>query len=654
MTKDAFPIRRVMILVLTAAMVVSMAGCGAKKEKTNVKTEEIFVVPAEEAIEYVQEFDGLGYENATSELVESSTAIIGGDNYIRLQQQYCGIPVLGRVLVYITDENGNVSDITGNVKDIDPELDLNPTITTEQAAQSFRTYAQENLGFENTDQLSLNPLTEDMLCIYSTNTADALAYKTYVSGYTVVIDAHDASILNCVSSVSMNGVTYTGPKGTENVEGMEKVKGKYILADSERNIYIYEVKNRKSFITKKNSDDPESYPFTELKKVTSTDTKFGDRDDNTNKSAAAYVYLNYLGKVYDFYTNIESTIPVEGAQKKGSHEILIGIYNDTLGDFKGNNACAGVFSREEFTNFHLVGEKPNIEKWAMVDMGSEYSKDEQAILNNIDTIGHEYTHTVFMKYHDQAVYANPKVIRETDAINEGVADVMGELFEASVNSNSKGIKSVGNLINSNKAATPACDWIHGNRNLQDPHNSTRPAHVDEIFVCENKHLMHYGTTSPKCCDPQMNKKGEITSCNNSPDGSQHGGINCCLLDFAHGASLIISHSGYLMWNGIDGDETKKIPEDKLAELFYRTIQRIPDDCSFLRFREEMENAAKDMDDLTEKQRACVGEAFNRGWPPGCLRCRKQCPWRLHSADYRLCHPSKAGLAGNTGFYQDPL
>lgn len=166
--------------------------------------------------------------------------------------------------------------------------------------------------------------------------------------------------------------------------------------------------------------------------------------------------------------------------------------------------------------------------------------------NAIDVVAHEYTH-----------YVSRNVVNwmdgdETGAINEAVSDLFGELLESEDNS-----------ANRQEKVDP--DWVHGDRNMIDPSENSYPEKASD-----------------------RNKSGQ---------------------DFSHGYSTVITHAAYLMWNGIDGTEAKKISTDDLAKLWYRAMLMMPSDCDFFTCRKVVELAATSMR-LTTKQIKCVSQAFD--------------------------------------------
>ncbi len=164
----------------------------------------------------------------------------------------------------------------------------------------------------------------------------------------------------------------------------------------------------------------------------------------------------------------------------------------------------------------------------------------------IDIVGHEYTHYVSRNI------VNWKGSNETGALNEAMSDLFGELLESAYNS----------AVNQ-ESVDP--DWEHGSRNMVDPSINNYPAKVTD-----------------------SNRSGE---------------------DYSHGYSTVITHAAYLMWNGIDGTDSKKINTNELAEIWYRAMLMMPSDCDFNDCRQIVELSATSME-LTTAQINCVSEAFD--------------------------------------------
>ena len=110
-------------------------------EKSSPEPPAQLVRSSGEAIEFLKsKGEGLGYENALSELTEIHSVTVSGDSYYRLQQNYRGIPVYGRTVVYAADENGSQLLVTQNIQDIPSGLDLNPTARLEDMQYALLEY----------------------------------------------------------------------------------------------------------------------------------------------------------------------------------------------------------------------------------------------------------------------------------------------------------------------------------------------------------------------------------------------------------------------------------------------------------------------------------------------------------------------------------
>lgn len=168
--------------------------------------------------------------------------------------------------------------------------------------------------------------------------------------------------------------------------------------------------------------------------------------------------------------------------------------------------------------------------------------------SDIDIIAHEYTHRVSFQtvgWHSE--------LTQTSAINEALSDIFGELIEQRY-----------------------YDWGSPDWYMRG----------DYISVARN------------IAAPRKTGHKEIVSDPNNSGSSE------CYAD-----STVISHTAYLMWNGIGGDESKKISTDDLAKLWYRAMLMMPSDCDFATCRELVELSARLMN-MTAQQRNCIAEAFD--------------------------------------------
>ncbi len=169
-------------------------------------------------------------------------------------------------------------------------------------------------------------------------------------------------------------------------------------------------------------------------------------------------------------------------------------------------------------------------------------------VEDIDVMAHEYTHIVTRSI------VNWNGGNETGAINEGYSDLFGEIIE-------------GKLNNKEPDWIMQGDNISVKRNIASPKSTKYPENVSD-----------------------KNKSGE---------------------DFVHAYSTIISHSGYLMWNGIDGNADKKIDTDTLAKIWYRSLNFLHSNATFNQCAESVYKSAKTLREVTDEQLDCITEAFEK-------------------------------------------
>lgn len=170
-------------------------------------------------------------------------------------------------------------------------------------------------------------------------------------------------------------------------------------------------------------------------------------------------------------------------------------------------------------------------------------------VNDYDIVSHEYTHRV-----SRQLIGFCGGSMQTGAINEGLSDIFGELLEALI---------------FRKTDTP--DWVMSGDNISVRRNIANPRET-----------------------------GNMETASDEYDGNKP--------NYAY--STVISHAAYLMWNGIDGSNAKKISVENLGKLWYRAMLMMPSDCDFTTCRKVVEWAALSVDGLTDAQRNCIAEAFD--------------------------------------------
>lgn len=474
------------------------------------KNVEIHTV--EEAIAHARELgEDYGYENAMSEMTEKVTTTIDGDSYYRLQQNYQGIPVYGRNVVYVTDSNGVATSISGNIFDVGSIDKLEPRVSEHQILEAVTAYHEDLLGID-TGNLDLNIMNDAELYIYNLDEKQShLAYCIYVDGYEYLVDAHNAEILlvNClIRFADIIGNLEGQIKTHENISYTQE-NNVYSLVDSSRNISAYTADNE--------------YKWLQAKWVQKSENLVVWNSGGTADYSAVDAFVN-VQIAYDFFDEELQNKSIDGKGKK-QIKIITGVL-----DLK-DNACFSL--AQEVINFGNA---------------SKYNYDKSAY---IDWVAHEYMHGVEHN-HSGMIYSG-----ESGAVMEGLSDIFGELVEGW-----------------SKKLEPNWVFTETQRNMKNPASQNYPAaYHDEHWVDTN--------------DLE----------------DDNGGV--------HTNNTVISHAAYLMWNGINENAEKKISTEQLAKLWYRAMLMMPADCDFATCRQMVEWAALAVDGITDEQRACIAEAFDR-------------------------------------------
>lgn len=534
--------KRIIALLLATINVVSLCSCGVFGRQTDTLAEKMQKTE-EEIIQEIQTLsDDLGYTNALAELTMQDAQSVIGDTYYRMQQNYQGIPVFGKSICYVTDENGQTISVTGNATDVDTSVSLYPTISEAEANASFSTYMGQLLD-ENVDAEVL--LDQSELTIYiSEDGKSHLAYCTVSSvdglPYQVIIDAHSAEVLLCYMSQVTENITAqisdnNGKSWTVNCDKTyENGQAKYTLEDSARRIRIYnahdkrvetELYNKEGQLCYNRNDSlvNRNFTFDELslrlypEESVIVPTCYGAADSFTTEELTL---MENAEKTYDFF---KETFGMDGFGRK--NDWLYAICNDDMKCGRDNAYSWG---------------------YAKFDMGMTVISFGTKNKILLDTVAHEYTHAVENR-RSKLVYFG-----QSGAIKEALADIFGELVQ--------------DWSDGTMDGAGACDWIHGDRNL---------------------------------CKPKINSVSKAKPMGKGKTDNGH----------VHDNSTIISHTAYLMWNGIDGNNSKKLSAKQLAELWYRTILMLPSDSSFIDCRDRVEKAAAQMK-LPGPQCDCIAEAFD--------------------------------------------
>lgn len=490
----------------------------------------------ENAIAFIKSHaDDFGFKNASDEIKLQYAISAGDDKYYKMQQYYKGIPVYGSSMLLAVDKEDNLLSFMSNAEDILNKISMDSKLSTDKVKKILIKYAQNTLGYNDENvNVKLPNITDNDRVIYKGDAFNeaCLAYDLLVDfcsdskseNYEVIIDAINGEVVFSQATFMKEDYIYDengemvetsalGQVGKKEFYAYERL-GNLYLADVNRNIETYKLRyNIFAFtwdvILRKNKE-LEQISWHSLSNLNSKD----EVDAFSNIQIA-----------YDFFEKKLSHVSTDGDGKAQ-------IYIVTNSLRYPDNACSSSMLKDnKLYSCIIVGTK----------------SDRKTTLSScLDVMSHEYTHAI-VKFASNLQYGG-----EPGAINEGYADIFGEIVE--------------------QWYSGKCDWIHSNRNLQFPEKTNNPSEY---------------------------KKSRWSAEENNGD-------------FVHKNSTVLSHAAYLMSCGVPGMEESSLSMDTLAELWYRSILMTPSDCTFEQCRKVVETAANHMlrdGRLTYDQSKCVSWAF---------------------------------------------
>lgn len=504
-----------------------------------------------------------GYENAMSEMTEKATTSIDGDTYYRLQQNYKGIPVYGKNIVLVTDSTGHTISIAENLDDVSATIDITPTVSTDTVQQNVISLLINRDGYSENAQISECLLSEENLCIFKKQGIERLAYNIpivvgdneYFNCYDAVVDAQTGAVLECSSLVYTDDEKSDFQRANKtltidyrtSVQGGETVS---TLIDDNRHIRIY---NSNKGTMKYEIKDYDGRVLIDL-------------DGNKHQIDTSFDTL-YV----DLYSSKGISIPEsksrppqfdkEAVTLMHNLQSTYDFYKEALGlDGIGLESrptwVNGVYNDLRLKELSLEGwlewDPENASSWGLAKYPLQDTVLSFGYENNLalDTVAHEYTHSLEAR-RSGMVYQG-----ESGALMEALSDIFGELVES--------WETKGNP-----------NWLHNtNRSLISPESKKDPSYYHGKYWKDSSNVS------------QLN---------------DYGGV--------HKNSTVISHAAYLMWNGIDGNDSKKIPQNDLAKIWYRAMLMMPSDCNFIECRKLVEQAVKSMD-LRAEQIQCMHCLFH--------------------------------------------
>ncbi len=530
------------------------------------KFTDIKVTDIESAVNAaVEGAEKLNVNISAEQLTELNVNRSEGLNYYRLQQNYEGIPVYGKSFVVIADDKGNAKGMTGNAVNVAVDS-VEPTVTGKTAADAASEYYGEDVTVV---------LDNDELVIFVDDSGNAtLAYDTTVYAadelMDTVIDAHSGAVLQSTSSNLYETAKGTAESGDDKItfNTSKQSDNNYLLIDEERNLSVYNAND--STVEKCHIYYYEDRAWV---LVVGSNDLYDDQGNKWtwNKKKEEWRYKNksilWSDMKKDGYY-IDATIFTDTLL--GKDPLEVDKNNSTEWEYGDAtllmNYAAKTYDFYKFQFSRIGFDGKNTDMYLVYndlmsfDLFNAYHTKvcmpyfdliSIGTLTNIeiDIVAHEFTHGVERSISDMAYKG------ESGAIMEGISDVMGEMVED--------YATDGKWDNS-------CNWTNGDRNMKNPGKAGYPSQYKG---------KKWGSTEVK---------------------SDNGNV--------HRNSTVISHSAYLMHNGVDGKQTA-LGNDEIAKLWYNTMFLLPADCTMSEFRQYMLITATNLGYSANKQR-CVAATLD--------------------------------------------
>lgn len=517
----------------------------------------------------------LGIEDPSAVFSDCQETAAGGNAYYRFAQSYQGIPVYGRSLVVEADQNGTGLLLTGNY------LDLGQMETTPQIEQAAAMDAALQLYGQDAT------VACDGLTIYSLNdSSPELAWQLEVTSDAAqdicFVSAVDGRVLATESLIRREQVLCRGQDlAGHNVSFYAEYQdGVYEMRDDSRQIVVYNANGGTAKYTSVVVDSGgniyrsknDQWYDANGQKVTITGQNFSfeicDEAGNVIDTKGEYAIEMRSGLVLNVWEKSqEDRILITRQEQRVLSDSLVwenpeavtvmSLLKQTCDFWASDLMNRHGFDNQGGTviatyNDNLNGDTTNAYALPVTAAHMGIISIGEDCSLTLDLVGHEYMHLV------TDCVAGLVNGGEAGAIDEALSDIFGEIVEESVNG--------------------SCDWQHDKRNLANPRQSRRDSYPD-TYQGDN-------WVFPE---------------DNDPDGGEH--MN----------STVLSHAAYLMNTGINADSRyEALSMEDLAQLFYRTLQTLPKDCSFAEFRTLTEHAAQTMERqgmLSAEQVQCVSYAF---------------------------------------------
>ena len=347
--------------------------------------------------------DFLGIDSFEQDIRFDSVSLCNEYIKYRFVQNYKGIPVDGAFITLLTDLDGNTFMLNNKMYNID--IDIDPQVNLEEAKEIVK-LSEEGKGNVIDGSLIIVPWNERTYLawniVYEENSS---VYNIYVNTQNGIIEYSNKYMASVLTGAFKNETGWTC------FANYEEKKGKPQLIDTERRLFVTEKKDERELLTA-------IYPDEAIVK---------ENDEENKKTwARAISAYNEVCKVYDYYKAKWGIQDISGINKNIALVINIEKCNPEIGKTESYNNQAAYYYEENV--FGFGNEEHEIYGWI-------------SMANSPIVVAHEYTHAVVNIVSPELCRGQYK--KESSAINEGYADVMGMLI---ANSDDWSIKTLAGRV----------------------------------------------------------------------------------------------------------------------------------------------------------------------------------------------------------------
>lgn len=475
------------------------------------KDEQIIVMDERSAMEaLVSMQEELGIGDVEREYRCSNEAHYDfGDSYT-MQQYYDGIPVFGSTLRMSVDPAGNITNVSGMYIPI-RNLGTQTQISESSARDRLRGYLKNQYLLNDPD------IDSEGKIIYMDQGAPLVCYLFYANNAVIIVDANSgAVVLDASLDVELEVQKTIGGErasaeawhadGNRTVEVVQESEGEYLLGSESRNIYAYDA-HADNYDTR-GADNS----YTDIYRFTDADT------------SSLNAFTN------DAFANVEIVYDVYKQKFKRA-----GLRNDENAELR----LISYFSN--YDNACCSGD-------SVIRIGDHTPSPNYAFY--LDVLAHEFTHGIVFNSCTLSLGCTYNTNAQPLAINEGLADIFGEVIEY--------------------YHTGSCNWVTGplsNRNATSPNGAA--ATLNE-FVSNNME--------------------------------------------EHAGAYLVSHPFYLMTLGVDKPGNKLSIETAATLYYRMITNKLTMGANYRTLRQEIEAQALEMNrkkELSDQQIECVLDALDK-------------------------------------------